>query len=570
MTGQSKGSRLRLARFFAALVALAMVGVACGDSGSSNSNSQSNNTSNSTTSAASAGTPQRGGVITVGQFSAAPGLDPALLAGGGTVGGNENAALYDELMRYNPETQKYEGRTAESMTPNADFTQWTMKLRPGIKFTDGTDYNADAVKFVIDRELTDGNASPKGQMLNFITKDSVTVVDPLTLQFKLSKGWAGFPYIFVGVAGMIYSPTQFKKVGDPKAFAVNPGDAGAGPFKVKSNKPGESIELERNPNYWGGDVLLDGLKFVLIPGPAATYEAIKAGTLQAGFVRDPETVAKAKADKYGSVDMPAIGGNMAIMNSGIIITCSGGKPDNVCAGKPDGTKVPSKTATSNVNVRRAVAAAVDPKVINDRVYNGKAQPNSAPFANSPWDPHVEGPKADMNQAKQLVAQAKSEGWDGKIRVLAGSDPQGVAWAQAVTAQLQAAGMDVATDTTKDTAGVVNQVLVLRDYDLATWALGWLDESDVNYLQLIGSFNEANPRYGYSSPDMTAGIDMLRTADTQDKRVAAYKKISEAWVRDLPGHVTTVIPQAMLYNPKVHDLVRTGQSITLFDKAWMAK
>jgi peptide/nickel transport system substrate-binding protein len=561
--------RRRFTCVLAAAIALSLVAAACGDDGGGGTTASD---APGPASGATA-TPSKGGVITVGQFSAAPGLDPALLAGGGTVGANELAAMYDVLMRYNNETQKYEGRTAESMTPNADFTEWTMKLRPGIKFGDGTDYNADAVKFVLDREMTSGNASPKGQMTTFLDPKnpaSVQVIDPLTLKFKLIKGWTGFPYIFVGVAGLIYSPTAFKKFTDTKAFALNPGDAGAGPFKLKSYKPGESIELERNPNYWGGEVALDGLKFILVPGPAATYEAIKANTLQAGFIRDPAVIARAKVEKYGAVDMPAIGGNMAIMNSGIEITCTGGKPDNVCAGKPDGEKVQSKTATSNVNVRRAVAAAVDPKVINDRVYDGKAEPNSAPWANSPWDPKVEGPKADINEAKRLVALAKSEGWDGKIRVLAGSDVQGTAWAQAVGTQLTAAGMVVAVDTSKDTAGVVNQVLVLRDYDIATWALGWLDESDVNYLQMIGSFNTKNPRYGYANPEMEAAIELLRTADTQDKKVAAYKKISEIWVRDVPAHVTTVIPQAMVYSPKVHGLVRTGQSITLFDKASIDK
>jgi peptide/nickel transport system substrate-binding protein len=256
------------------------------------------------------------------------------------------------------------------------------------------------------------------------------------------------------------------------------------------------------------------------------------------------------------------------MNSGIVVTCTGGKPEPTCAGKADGEKVQTKTATSNLNVRKAVAAAVDPEVINERVYQGAASPNSAPFADSPWDPGIEGPKADIEEAKRLVALAKSEGWDGKIRVLAGNDPVATNWAQTVGTLLTTAGMDVSVDTTKDTSGVVAQVLVQRDFDLATWALGWLDENDVNYLQLAGSFNPANPRYGYSSDEMWAAIDLLRTADTQEKREDAYREITEIWVRDIPAHVTTPIPQAMLYDQKVHGLQRSGQSITLFHDAWM--
>jgi peptide/nickel transport system substrate-binding protein len=515
-----------------------------------------------------AGTPQTGGVITVGEFSAPSGLDPVKLAGGGTVGGIELAAIYDTIVRYNPTTKKYDPLTAQSFEPNSDYSEWTLKLKPGIKFTDGTDYNADAVKFVLDREMKDGNPAPRAQLTAFTA--SVTVVDPLTIHFKLKVPWAGYPYLFSSIAGMIYSPTAFQKAGSADNFNRNPVGAGAGPFKLKSYSPGEAIELERNPSYYGGQVYLDGVRFVLIIGPQPTYEAIKTNTIQAGFIRDPQVDAQSKVDKYPSVEMPAVAGNIINMNSGILVTCAGGKPDPVCAGKADGTKVPTKTATSSVTVRRAVAAAIDPQVINERAYAGKALPNSAPFANFPWDPKVPGPKYDPTEAKTLIAQAKAEGWDGKIRVLASNSSVDVAWALAVSAQLTAVGMTVSTDTSKDTNAVVSQVLVQHDFDLTTWAYGLLDDADSNYPQLVSTFGSANPRYGYGNAEMDAAIDMLRLADTDAKRVAAYKAISEIWVRDDPALVITQIPQDLVHTPKLHDVERSGASIVLFSKAWLEK
>ena len=330
--------------------------------------------------------------------------------------------------------------------------------------------------------------------------------------------------------------------------------------------------MSKNPSYWNGTVYLDTLKFVYIAGPSATYDAIKTGTLQAGFIRDPVVYAQAKADKYPTVDMPTVAGNIINMNSGIQVTCQAPATATVpaCQGVADGTKVTTKTATSNKNVRLAVAAAVDPKVINDRVYEGKAVVDSAPFANFQWDPKVAGPKADMTEAKRLVALAKTEGWDGKIRLAAGNDPIGLKWADAVATQLTAAGMDVTKQTDEDTTGVVNRVLVRRDFDLATWAYGLLDESDNNYNQLVSTFASANPRYGYGNAEMDAAIDLLRTADTDAKRTEAYKQISLIWVRDMPAHVIAIIPQAIVSTPKMHDIVRTGSSITLYDKAWLEK
>ncbi|MEO8692634.1 MAG: ABC transporter substrate-binding protein [Acidimicrobiales bacterium] len=490
--------------------------------------------------------------------------------------------MFDVLMKYDAPTGKYVPGTAESLVPNADLTEWTMKIRANIKFNDGTAYDAAAVKWVLERQMLAGNGAPRSQLTGAIdakisgtppaiTDSGITVVDALTLKFRAKTKWAGFPYIFVGVNGLIYSRSAFEKVG-AEAFNLNPGNAGAGPFILKSYKPGEVIEMTKNPNYWGGTVYLDTLKFVYIAGPSATYDAIKTGTLQGGFIRDPVVYAQAKADKYSIVDMPTVAGNIINMNSGIQVTCAGASTASVpaCQGVADGTKVTTKTATSNKNVRLAVAAAVDPKVINDRVYEGKAVVDSAPFANFQWDPKVAGPKADLTEAKRLVALAKTEGWDGKIRVAAGNDPIGLKWADAVATQLQAAGMDVTKQTDEDTTGVVNRVLVRRDFDLATWAYGLLDESDNNYNQLLSTFASSNPRYGYGNAEMDAAIDLLRTADTDAKRTEAYKAISVIWVRDMPAHTIAIIPQAIVSTPKMHDIVRTGSSITLYNKAWLEK
>ena len=271
----------RWQRLFVSVLALALIASACGDDdegGSPNTTAANVATTPATTLA-----PQKGGILNAGQFTGIQGLDPAKLAGAGSVGAIELSAIYDTLMRYNPDSKKYEGRTAQSLEPNADFTVWTLKLKPGIKFTDGTAYDAAAVKFVLDRQTKEGNANPRGQLTQFV--DTMTVVDAMTMTFKLKLGWVGFPYVLSGANGMIYSPAAFQKVNDAAKFNITPSDAGAGPFKVKAYKPGESLELERNATYHGGEPYLDGVKFVTIPGAQATYDAIKTGTLAGGLCR---------------------------------------------------------------------------------------------------------------------------------------------------------------------------------------------------------------------------------------------------------------------------------------------
>jgi peptide/nickel transport system substrate-binding protein len=172
------------------------------------------------------------------------------------------------------------------------------------------------------------------------------------------------------------------------------------------------------------------------------------------------------------------------------------------------------------------------------------------------------------EAKRLIAEAKSEGWDGKIRVLGTNTPEGVAWALAVQAQLAAAGMEVAVDTSKDTSGMVVQVRTQKDYDIVTFGYGLLDESDGNYLLLTAEFG--NKLDGYGPPDMLSAIDKLRIATNDAERTAAYKAISEIWVRDVPAHVTTTIVQTYVHTPKLHNATRTANHSIILSRAWLEK
>ena len=284
---------------------------------------------------------------------------------------------------------------------------------------------------------------------------------------------------------------------------------------------------------------------MLIPGAAANYDALKGGTIQAAAIRDNTIPADAKKNGYGVIEMPAVGvgGNMLQMNA-------------------------SKGATANIKVRQAVAHAVDPKVIVDRVYNGAGAANSAPFANSPWDSKVEGRKYDPAEARRLLGEAKAQGYDSKIRVLAANTPEGTSWGVAVQTMLQAVGFDVALDTSKDGQSVVSQVLVQQDYEIAQWALGVTDESDGNYLPLAQTF--AGKRYGYGPQDMLDAVDKLRTATNDSERVAAYKGISDIWIRDVPSHVTNSVMFAWVYASKVHGPLRTSIQDVLLDKAWIER
>src|SRR5688572_2351159 len=156
------GSVMRAARVAGVFLAISVLVAACGDDdeGSPDSNSGTGVSTTVAPSTTVAETPVAGGTLTMNMFSQTLGLDPIVTSGSGVLGGMEMVAVYDTVMRWNPEAGKYEPRTAESLTPNADFSEWTLKIKSGIKFSDGTDYDAEAVRYAIERHKSPANRTP--------------------------------------------------------------------------------------------------------------------------------------------------------------------------------------------------------------------------------------------------------------------------------------------------------------------------------------------------------------------------------------------------------------------------
>ena len=152
----------RWIRVAAVVAALAFVAAACGDSGSE---SATTTAGPNTTVAATTTTlqPVSGGTLTFGAYSNIPGLDPVVALGSGTSGAIQMATIYGALARYDTAKKIYTPDMLESFTANADSTEWTLKIRSGIKFTDGTDFNAEAVRFGLNRHRV-GNSIPHRQL----------------------------------------------------------------------------------------------------------------------------------------------------------------------------------------------------------------------------------------------------------------------------------------------------------------------------------------------------------------------------------------------------------------------
>ncbi len=245
----------------AVAVLLAVAAAACGSSASSSGTSAS-------------GAPRSGGSLTVLEWTGfagdgPAGLDPATNINGAADQSQMNA-IYGELFELGSKGQIIDDlATGYSFSNNAKTI--TITLRQGVKFTDGTPFNATAVAWNIQRDLKSAcTCKPVWPVT------SVTATGPYTVQINLAMPDGAFiNQIFDSTADWIASPTAVQKMGE-KQFALTP--VGAGPFVVVSDTLSSVLVLKRNPGYWQqGRPYLSSLTFKAVSSDEAAYESMLAG-----------------------------------------------------------------------------------------------------------------------------------------------------------------------------------------------------------------------------------------------------------------------------------------------------
>ncbi|TQF69203.1 ABC transporter substrate-binding protein [Rhodococcus spelaei] len=526
----------RCVRLTAAAVAGTVLLVSCANSGGTTDAANGGGSAQSgLVGNQDAGDPVRGGTLTFGTHSEAVTLDPAKTAARGGSGGAEMAAVYDVLMRYDTGTKTYAPQLAKSLQASDDQLLWTLKLREGVTFSDGTPLDAEAVRWSIDRYTQNrGNGSEVWQ-LNVAAVDTP---DPSTVTFKLTRPWPEFEAMLALGQGMIVAKSSVQ--GD----AFTP--VGAGAFVQERYAPHEELVLKARPDYWNGAPYLDRLRVVALNGPQATWDALASGGVQAAFLRgDSGVIEKARAADYP--------GYVSFLNAG------SAEIINNRAGRPG----------ADVRVRQAIAYAANPKIVDERVDSGKGLPGAELFNDaSDWHTDVQALGYDPAKAKQLLEEAKKDGYDGKLKYVVLQEPRDRAIGLAVQSLLQAVGFTVDIVYANSASDVVNQVYVKHDFDLAHAGIGLYESIPFLGLYTTMQSQSKSNTAGYADPVMDSLLGELQAAGTTDAKRAVIAKIQQQANETVPSVVTSAIPTFVAWQPKVHGIVPDATQITLFDKAWM--
>ncbi|CAM3007490.1 ABC transporter substrate-binding protein [Prescottella defluvii] len=529
----SKYSR-RLGRTLAVAVVSAVALAGCASTGESGDSGSSGTTTTAfgiLGDQGDGGTPVSGGTLSYAVYAPVSSLDPTKTQPAGATGGSEMAAVYDVLMRYDTGTQTFEPQLAKSFEESSDHLTWTLKLRDNVTFSDGTPLDANAVVASINRynQSRGANSQVYTQMVaNTEAKDSSTVV------FTLKQQWRTFPAMLAYGHGMIVAPSS--QQGD-KFTPI-----GAGPFTVENLQPQE-LQLKARPDYWGGAPNLDGLKFVAINAEQPKIEALKTDGVDMIYLRNAETVNAAKDQFPGYIETVS----MSMV----------GQLNNA-EGRP----------AADPRVRQAIAFAVDPEVLNQRARNGQGMPGTDMFQPwSMWHGETDGITPDAAKAKELLEQAKADGFDGKITYVGVNEPNAQQIALAIQAQMNAVGFDVALETTSNITDMVKRLYVDRNYDMSFGAYSISDVAPEIRLFSSLSSTSTNNILGYKNPKMDELLGKVLSAPDDAAKLTAINDIQNLVNTDQPFLTWGAGTNFVGWSDNVYRANPTVDGIILFDKAF---
>src|SRR5215831_14274219 len=244
--------------------------------------------------------PKRGGTLRVGFYIEAATMDPHL--SGSKIDRQIYHNIYEPLVTLDTKLGIKPGLAESWQQPDSKTV--IFKLRHGVKFHDGTDFNADVAKFNFTRMKAEPKSVRKGELASI---ESVDVVDPYTIKINLRRPDAALLATLTDRAGMMVSPKVIQERG--AELERNAKGAGTGPFQFAEWIKDDHILLKKNDSYWNkqGGPYLDQIRYRPIPDDTVKLQSLQAGEIHVMDYVQPRDVAAVKADKSVVVlDVPSL------------------------------------------------------------------------------------------------------------------------------------------------------------------------------------------------------------------------------------------------------------------------
>ena len=509
--------------FIALLTVLALAVAACG--GSSGGSTGTGTSPSSGPTDTKAGKPQYGGTMTYsieakttafcpprGQFAIA-----AIMV---------VSAIYDTLTQPTQDPDVFAPYLAKSVTANATSTEWTIVVRPGVKFHDGTPLDGAAVKQNIDEWK-------KGILLNFVFGDidTTTVTAPDTVVVKTKRPWVDFP-AFLWASG---------RVGIAAPAQINSGPAcdtnliGTGPFKLKSFDPTTGdVSTVKNTDYWRkGLPYLDGLNFKPQEESASRLTGIAGGDIDLTHSSGGKDLNQLKREAPNATIVAEPDGRMEISHTLINVT---------------------RPPLDNVDARRAVALAVDRDRLNQLANEGTSRLADQVFDTkiTGYLPNLKYPPQNIIEAKKLVEKYKAaHGGQFTFEIQSTFDQSTQQLFQEVKRQLAVVGVTVNLPKPVDQATIISKAIG-GNVDSFGWRNYPGQDPDTLYVWFYGksivNFNHVD------DPIINKALDDGRTNSDPAVRKKAYETFNKRMTDQVYNFWTWYTQWFVATQPNVHGVV----------------
>ncbi len=456
--------------------------------------------------------------------------------------------MFDSLVRVDP-SGKIIPWLAENWDLAPDGKKLTFSLRQGVKYQDGSPFDADSVKWNLDRYRTVDGSARKGELAPVA---SVDVVNPSTVALTLNAPFSPLLATLVDRAGMMVSRQVVEAAGQD--FTRKPFKAGTGPFIMTEAVKDDHISFEKNPDWWGTDAaggklpLLDKVIFHTVLDSNVRLTNLKTGDAQYASNIAPKDVTSVKNDSTLSyVEVPSFAYDSLTTNraSGFVF--------------------------NEARYVKAVNMAIDRQELLEKAFfgNGVVGYGAVAPGHFSFDPNFKPyEKADPDGAKALVDQVGKGPLSFELLVASG-DPALLQQAQLVQAQLRRASID-AQLVQLEFAQILKQQAdhVFKGMSFVGWS-GRIDPDGNTY-----DFNytgRPNNDGLYTNPDVDKLLDQQRQSSDQNERTTALRKAEQIYVVDDPARVWFRFRVAQqLTTTRVQSIAPYPDSIPRFQLASLAK
>jgi peptide/nickel transport system substrate-binding protein len=380
-----------------------------------------------------------------------------------------------------------------------DDVTWQFKLRDGVTFTNGEPFDADVVKFSIERILREDNKNSSGLSVFADAIQSVDVVDPLTVNIVTTRPYPNLLTILID-ADML--PPG---VADMPEFSAK--GIGTGPYMVESWTPGEAMVLVRNPTYWAAAPYFERVRFR--PVPEAT---VRSTELRSGRA---DVITQVPIEEVSRLEEPGLEVIRILSVQSMRIHLNAGVPP-----------------FDDVRVRQAMNYGIDRATILETLLEGAGQLMSS--AAGPqifgFNPNIEPYPYDPDMARALLAEAGyPDGIDVRLQFTDGRYVRDRAIAEVITAQLAEVGIRVDAQLSE-----FSQWLQVFNSDGNGFMVVSQEDNPITLMAPnFASSSQSFKRYGYGNAQVDELIERASVTLDEAEREAVYQELNQVLHDDAP-------------------------------------